>query len=170
MSWLGDDTPLGWAITLAYAIGAGVTLHAARGVREVGARRFVVLSGLALAALAVNKQLDLQTLVFRAGRSATFTLGLYEQRDRLHVIFPVLVGAVLVVVLVLLAITLRRHVRALATMLVGWALLAAFVVVRVALFSHLVRVLGWTWLESAWPALLELGAITLIAIGARRAR
>ena len=49
-------------------------------------------------------------------------------------------------------------------------LLAAFVVVRVALFSHLVRVLGWTWLESAWPALLELGAITVIAIGARRAR
>lgn len=170
MSWLGDDTPLGWAITLAYAIGAGVTLHAAQRAKGAPAavRRFVVLSGLALAALALNKQLDLQTAVFRAGRSATVALGLYEQRDRLHVIFPVLVGAALVVVLVVLAITLRRHVGRLATMLAGWALLAAFVVVRVALFSHLVRVLGWTWLESEWSALLELGAIALVALSARR--
>lgn len=171
MRWLGDDTPMGWTLTLAYAVGAVLTLRAGLGVSSPAAvRRFVLASGAALVALGINKQLDLQQLVFVAGRSATFALGLYEQRDTLHIAFPLLVAAVLAVLGLLVARGLGAHLRAVAPMLAGFGLLALFIVVRVALFSHLVRVLGWAWLESDASALLELGAIVVITLGALRIR
>ena len=95
-----------------------------------------------LGLLALNKQLDLHRYVFVVGREATIALGWYDQRDRLHVIFPLLVGAALVVVLAALAWRVRAHARAFAPIVLGFVVLAVFVVIRVALFSHLARVLG----------------------------
>ena len=168
---LGDDTPIGWALTLAYAVGALVTLFA--GATTAGppaVRRFVLASGSTLFLLCLNKQLDLQTLVFVGGREALVALGVWERRAALQVLFPIVVGLVLLASLGWLVRALRPHLRLIAPMLAGFGLLAAYVVVRVALFSQLARLLGWSWLESEASALLELAAIVVVALGALRVR
>ncbi len=164
----GDDTPLGWGITVAYFVGAGVTLLAARRL-EGRLARLVCACGALLGALGLNKQLDLQVLVFEAGRRAIAAFDLAAHRDLLSVLFPVLVGLGLFAAALALGLAVRHHVRAMAPMLAGFALYAVFVVLRVALFSHLERVLGWSWLETEATAALELAAIALVAGGAVRA-
>jgi hypothetical protein len=151
----------------AYAIGAVVTFVAAR--RIDGPRgRWVMACAALLVLLGANKQLDLHSTIFALGRRATFALGVYEHRDFLHVLFPMIVGAMMLVVGIALALALRGHARAMAPLLAGFALYAVFLVLRVAVFSHLERVLGWTWLDTEATSLLELAAIALVAGGAMR--
>lgn len=159
---MADEGPLGWIVTGAYFVAAIVALIAAR---RAELRAFSIVCALVSIALGANKQLDLQTHVIALGRRATFALGLYEHRDLLHVLFPILVGAALLVALAIAVHLYWPHRRAIAPVIAGFALLAIFVVLRVALFSHLERVLGWTWLESGLSSILELLAIAVIAIG-----
>jgi hypothetical protein len=160
---VGDESVVGWIVTGAYFAAASVAIAVSRAP-------FHVLSSLALVALGANKQLDLQTHLFTLGRRLTFALGVYEHRDLLHVLFPIAVGLVLAVVLAVIAKLVWRDRRNLAPVLAGFVLLAAFIVVRVAFFSHLARVLGWAWLESETISLVELAAVGLIALGFLRMR
>jgi hypothetical protein len=73
---IGDPSFMGWFTVVAYGI---VALLAAR-VRLKGKDRIWLAVTLGMAALCVNKQLDLQSLFTHIGRVASHHLGWYEQR------------------------------------------------------------------------------------------
>ena len=73
---IGDPSVMGWFTVVAYGI---VALLAAR-VWLKGKDRIWLAVTLGMAALCVNKQLDLQSLFTDIGRFASHHLGWYEQR------------------------------------------------------------------------------------------
>ena len=76
----GDPTPLGWTITLAYALVAWRCAALARGAGDRGARRFWLMLAIGLACLCVNKQLDLQAAVTAYARETAKAAGWYADR------------------------------------------------------------------------------------------
>ena len=79
---IGDPSVMGWATVAAYGACALLAFWAAR-VRPADDRRcfwFWVTVGLLMVVLAVNKQLDLQTLFTDIGRQVARHQGWIEQR------------------------------------------------------------------------------------------
>src|SRR3954454_1780330 len=96
----GDLTFIGWTITFAYFICAGLCFWAGRKEKEQAlgrARRWhapvfwFALCGV-LVALGFNKQLDLQSDLTEIGRNMARSEGWYEQRRTFQKIFVVLFG------------------------------------------------------------------------------
>lgn len=131
-----------------------------------GHRLFWLILAVIMLALAVNKQLDLQTLLTKIGSEHAKTYGWYEDRRSFQVGFiytSVVIGALLG--LALFALTWRQWRRN-ALALLGLTVVGTFVVVRAASFH---RVDVWIGSEIAgirvnW--LLELGGITLVVCAA----
>jgi hypothetical protein len=84
----------------------------------------------------------------------------------MHVLFPFVVGLGLAALGWRAGRSVLPHLALLAPMVAGYGVLGIFVVLRVALFSHLTRVLGWAWLESEATVLLELACVVLVSGGA----
>lgn len=169
IDWFGDDTPMGWAVTVAYFVAALLTFDAARRVgapREV--ERFVRGIAIALAVLGFNKQLDLQTTFFTVGGHLARVVGLGEQRELLHGAWLLAALAALTALAWAGVTRLRAHARRVAPMAIGCAAFVTFVVLRIAVFGRLGAALGIDWLDSELPGLLELAAIALLAVGAQR--
>ena len=168
-SWqigIGDPTPLGWITVAAYAVAALASwrCHAAQGARS--ANRFWLLLTLAMAALGINKQLDLQTALTVFGRAAAKAQGWYEQRHPVQIAF---IGGVAVAGMVTLGALLRlawplAAGRALA--LCGVVFLAVFVLIRASSFNHVDQLLSTQLLGLSVNGVLELGGIAGVALGA----
>jgi hypothetical protein len=172
---LGDNNVMGWLTVVVYLIAAGTSARAAAGLsgpeplikRERG---FWWISAAIMLFLAVNKQLDLQTLFTLIGRCHARLSGWYDIRRIVQRDFILGIAGAGVVALGLLAFLLRGILGRVWPALLGLAFVCLFVVVRAASFHHMDVLLG-TWvlgIKMNW--LLELPGPALVAAVAQRRR
>ena len=171
----GDNNVMGWATVLVYLTAAYVSMRAAQGLRglEGPSRRerwfWWVAAGIMLA-LAVNKQLDLQTLLTLIARCHAQLTGWYDIRRIVQRDFILAVAAGGVGLLTLLTFLLRSILGRVWLALLGLGFVCVFVVVRAASFHHVDSLLG-TWVfgvKMNW--VLELPGPILVAVVASRRR
>jgi heme/copper-type cytochrome/quinol oxidase subunit 3 len=170
-SWrpgIGDPTPLGWATAVAYLVGAVACAWASRRERRAGtggAATWLVLAAL-MAALGVNKQLDLQTAFTAAGRRLAKAQGWYEQRRAYQAAFIAVVAGAGLLALAVLGWFTRRHWRRQGFALLGVVLLVVFVVIRASSFHRVDQMLGARLGTLRLNHVLELGGIACVGLGA----
>jgi hypothetical protein len=171
----GDNNVVGWATVLVYLWAAFAAMRAAQALTgpEGLARRerwfWWVAAGFMLA-LAVNKQLDLQTLLTLLARCHAQLTGWYDIRRIVQRDFILGVAACGVGVLALLTYLLRGILGRVGLALLGLGFVCVFVVVRAASFHHVDSLLG-TWvfgIKMNW--ILELPGPILVAVVAGRRR
>lgn len=156
----GDPTPVGWTITVAYAIVAW------RCWRTPHPRWFWTATAVALALLCVNKQLDLQTEITASLRSLAKEQGWYATRRGVQV------GAVIVALLLVafaagaVLRALRNDLRWIWPAVAGWALIGTYIALRITSLHETDVLLVGGWLPMKWWA--ELLGLALIAWAARR--
>lgn len=174
---IGDPTWEGWATVLIYLMAAVLAWRVARGCGFPPATRrreriFWMMTALIMAALAINKQLDLQSAITAAGRCLAVAQGWYGQRQLLQLGFLVAVAGLAAVFLAGLVLLLRGSGRRSAPAVLGLVFVCLFVLMRAASFHHLDRLLGLpvsglrinTLLEWTGPLLISLGAIRLFRL------
>jgi hypothetical protein len=164
---IGDPTLLGWITVAAYAgvaLLCGWNARRARGF-PVEQRVWIALA-LLLAALAVNKQLDLQSWFTTVGREHAKQQGWYAHRQAVQVAFILGLVAASIGVLLLLRLALGAAWGRYALVACGLALLLTFIVIRAATFHHVDRLLHVQLGALRLNHVMELGAIALVALGA----
>ncbi|MFM1822214.1 MAG: hypothetical protein RI967_480 [Planctomycetota bacterium] len=163
----GDPTPLGWTVTIGYAVAAYAAWRArTAGVRSAGERRFWVALAGALLLLAFNKQLDLQIAVTRLARDFAKEGGWYRERKTLQVALSAAALLAATGAFAWVAWRLRAARARVWPALAGLALLAAYVALRLVSL-HAVD----AWLRAGpIPArdLAEPFALALVLAGALR--
>ncbi|WP_431297618.1 isopropylmalate isomerase [Tabrizicola sp. BL-A-41-H6] len=170
---LGDPNVMGWLTVVVFAAAAIVT--ARRAIRGPFAeetrsreRAFWWFSSVVLACLAVNKQLDLQTLLTEVGRCVAHAQGWYEDRQivQRRFIAGVMVGGV--VFMGWLGFLLRRTVQQTGLAVLGLGFVCIFVAVRAAGFHHVDTLIGTAVAGLHMNWLLELpGPILVMVAGLR---
>jgi hypothetical protein len=166
-----DPSVAGWGITIAYLVASLFCLRSALHSRRVHPYRLSILWWLLsvmLLFLAVNKQLDLQTLLTDIGREWAHRGGWYDQRRAIQyqaILISLTLG------LAGMGITLywiRGVWHRLWLALVGVALLASFVILRAASIHHTGRLLGLRLGEWHFLPLLEVIGAALVGFSAWR--
>lgn len=158
----GDPTPIGWTITVAYALVAWMCLRAR------SPRGFWVALAVILAALCVNKQLDIQTEITAFARSIAKEQGWYGTR---HGVQVAAAAAALVAVagLAFLATgTWRGQLARGWPAIAGIAVIGAYIALRMTSIHEVDAFMVGGPLPAKWWA--ELLGLALIAIGARASR
>ena len=163
---LGDPTVAGWLTVAAYA--ACAVLAALVLQRRVAGRAplFWLLICLAMAFLAVNKQLDLQSLLTAIGRCVARLQGWYGERRAFQRHF---IEGLLVVIALMLALglyLLRRDLRRNGLALLGLVVVAGFVAIRAVGFHHVDAMLNLRVQNLRYNVIFELSGLTLIALNA----
>jgi hypothetical protein len=169
---IGDPTLLGWVTVAAYfaaMLACGrvwrLDLRASRAGETASPTLWLILAVL-LGLLGVNKQLDLQSLATDIGRTLAKRQNWYAQRRELQAAFIVGVGAAGLVLLAVFTWLARREPKRNVTALAGIVLLFAFVMIRAASFHHFDLFIQSRFAGVKWNAILELGGISVVAIGA----
>jgi hypothetical protein len=178
---IGDPSVMGWVTVAVYVLAGSVALatyarapfpRASYGRERV----FWLLLGLILLALAVNKQLDLQSWLTAFGRCVSKEQGWYQ--DRRSVQAMVVLG--LIAAMLALALALWRMMRGTLTRsgvaLLGLVFVLGFVAVRAVGFHHVdalinlrVSNLRLNWLfELTGPTLVILNGLWLLLRRRRR--
>lgn len=165
---IGDPTPAGWLTVAAYALCAllAVAVLLARAGGSARAKTFWLFLCLAMAFLAVNKQLDLQSLLTATGRCISRQQGWYEDRRSVQRGF---IEALLVIIVVVLAGSLfwmRHDLRRNGMALLGLVLVAGFVAVRAVSFHHFDEVINFRVRDVRFNVIFELAGLVLIAVNA----
>jgi hypothetical protein len=122
--------------------------------------------GSVLALLAVNKQLDLQTLLTVLGRCHAIVEGWYDTRQAVQRAFirSVAVGAA--ILLLGLSWFLRDSLRRNFLALCGFAFVLGFVVIRAVGFHDVDQLIGAEWKSVRMNWVLELTGLLLILMAA----
>ncbi|WP_159754323.1 hypothetical protein [Sphingomonas sp. 8AM] len=158
---------VGWATAILYLIAAGLCAAVStRGAR--GERRFWAVVALAMLALGINKQLDLQSLFTQLLRDDALRHGWFAERRSLQLAFILAVaafGAISVLVLRRRLSVLRRNMRLAAG---GVCLVYTYVLIRAASFHHVDRFINAAVLGARWNWIIEIGGILIVAIAALR--
>ncbi len=163
---IGDPHATGWITVAAYASAMLLCYLCQRKSPAGPARQFWVCMALTMAALGLNKQLDLQTWVTQVGRDLALAHGWYTQRRLVQAFF---IGLLLVSGLVARSWLLQRlkgldvYARRAAS---GLVVLGVFVLVRAASFHHVDALLGFAVENVRLNVVLELGGIAIIAYAA----
>lgn len=172
---LGDPTAMGWVTVAVYLAAAAVALvvalqapfPAASRRRE---HRFWALLAAVLLALAVNKQLDLQSYLTALGRCLAQHQGWFDRRRMVQE--AAILG--LLVVMAVFAVALWRRMRGTlarsGAALAGLVLVLGFVAIRAVGFHHVdalikldVMHLRMNWLlELTGPVLISLAGLWLL--------
>ena len=165
---IGDPTFMGWLTVAAYFCAAWLCLRVFKreAAAPAGRASLWLLLAVAMAALGVNKQLDLQSLVTDVGRVLAKRQGWYESRTEVQAVFVRVILALGVASVVLLWFLTRGQFREFRWVLLGWAFLVSFVLIRAASLHVVDRLIGTRHggLRVNW--VLELAGITLIGLGA----
>lgn len=170
---IGDPSWQGWATVLLYLAAMVLALQARRAAFPAATRgrerAFWMLAALILGALAVNKQLDLQSALTALGRCMAQAQGWYGQRRPVQVAFLVGLAVLAVVFLATLLRLMRGSWSRSALPVAGLVFVCTFVLMRAAGFHHLDRLLGVSLpvaglrinaaLEWTGPILIILGAL-----------
>lgn len=171
---IGDPTVGGWVTVAAYGMAALLCFRAYLGRADVITRRekrvWLVLTA-GMAALGINKQLDLQTALVEAAREIARHQGWYENRRPVQAAFVLGVAACALVTLVWMwrGAAQAKAGQGLRRAFFGAVLLAAFVVVRAASFHHVDMLLGESWAGVRLNVALELCGIGWVGFGAVQA-
>ena len=167
---IGDPTFGGWFTVFLYVLAVLTCLRTTVAIRDARPaepdsvafwRNVTVL----MAALGVNKQLDLQTAFTEVGRAIARAYGWYEQRVDVQIAFILLVGFCALATVVLMTARLRRAPASTAVASFGVTFVLAFVFIRAASFHHFDRFIGSTILGFRWNWVLEMGGICLVIAG-----
>ncbi|WP_333815034.1 isopropylmalate isomerase [Tabrizicola sp.] len=172
---LGDNTFMGWLTVFVYALAGVATVAAARAMAaDPLSRRERLFWGGAAAVmlfLAVNKQLDLQTLLTMIGRCHAQLAGWYDDRRAVQKLFILAVAGGGVLSLGVLALVLRGILGRVWAALLGLGFVCVFVVIRAASFHHVDLLISGTALGVRINWLLELpGPLLVILVALRRRR
>jgi hypothetical protein len=161
---IGDPSFMGWFTVFAYGVGAILAARAWFGTKD----RIWLAVALGMAALCVNKQLDLQSLFTDIGRVAAYHEGWYERRREFQkwFVLAAIAGAGIgggCFIWRYPAFWLRHKL-----LTAGVFFLLTFIIVRAISFHHVdgmlkVKLLG---VKVNWA--LELGGILLVSIAAVR--
>lgn len=166
---LGDNHLMGWLTVLVYLAAGVASLWAARALGREGLagreRRFWWIAGGLMLFLAVNKQLDLQSLLTMVARCHASLNGWYDVRRGVQRAFIYAVAGGGLVVLLLLALMLRGILGRVWPALAGLGVVSVFVVIRAASFHHVDGLIGTTALGFRVNWLLELPG-PLLVLGA----
>lgn len=170
---IGDDHPVGWLTVLVY-LAAGIAsaraaLRCGRDGAERAERRFWWIAAAVLLFLAVNKQLDLQSLLTMVARCHAALAGWYDDRRGIQKAFIWLVAGGGVAALGLLALLLRGILDRVGLALIGLCFVCGFVVIRAASFHNMDGLLGSMAAGMKVNWLLELpGPLLVLAVALRR--
>jgi len=174
-SWrpgIGDPTFAGWLTVVLYLlasvlcyrrVGTAKRLEAKSGP---GAQQFFwFLLALAMFFLAINKQLDLQTLLTEIGRDVADSQGWYEDRRPIQRLFVFGVAVTGGVALIGVLWWQRRFWRSQWLTSLGLVSLLTFVLIRASSFHHVDAFLGSSLggLRMNW--IFEIGGILCIIVG-----
>lgn len=162
---VGDPSLAGWATAAGYgatALLCGVLAARRRGRAD---RLFWAAAALGLAALAANKQLDLQSALTAAGRCVSQMQGWYDDRRAVQAAVVSVSLGVAAMAAVWLLWRMRRALAATWPALLGGVFLMAYGAIRAAGFHHAAPPVGLD-LDAAHVGLLEPAGIALIALNA----
>lgn len=162
----GDPSAMGWATVAAYGLAAVLCLLVALRRRETGEGPFWGLLCVLLAALAVNKELDVQSALTALGRCVAQIQGWYGARRDVQLGFVLAIVTVGVAALAWVAWRLRRNLPATWLALLGMFCVMTFVAVRAVGFHHVDELINLRLHDVRMNALLELTGIVLIAANA----
>lgn len=163
---IGDPTLAGWLTVVAYAL---CCLLAWRVVARLGrgrVRLFWVLVTLAMGFLAVNKQLDLQSLLTSIARCVAQAQGWYAERRATQKEFIEGLIAAIAATLLLALYLMRRHLRQNGLAILGLVLVGGFVAIRAVSFHHFDSFLKGQFHSVRFNVLLENSGLVLIALNA----
>ena len=167
---IGDPTFTGWLTVVAYFATAYLCWRAAAKASMNKKEKWFWTGLTALMVfLGLNKQLDLQTALTFIGRDLAKAGGWYENRRIVQGIFVVGIGLGGIAITTGLVWTFRRELKRLRLAFIGLGCLVCFVVIRAASFHYIDSFLKMAPLGLRMNAILELGAIALIAWPAWRA-
>jgi len=168
---IGDPTVMGWLTVVAYFGAALLCFREARTekFRTTNDRKmFWSVLTVLLVFLGFNKQLDLQTLLTLTGRRISIAQGWYEYRRFVQVVFVAMIAATGFFSVWIMNRLVRKYPD-LRLALVGFVALLGFVVVRAASFHHIDQLINFRLAGVKMNWVLELGAIALVSLGARKA-
>ncbi len=162
---IGDPTTLGWATVAAYGLTAGLAARVAWSL--TGRDRLIwAATALLLALLMVNKQLDLQSFLTAAARCHAVEAGWYEDRRAVQRLFILGVAGTAVTGFALAAWIFRGSLVRNFLLLTGMFLLLAFIAIRAAGMHGVDAFIGLTVGPARMNHVLELGAISILALAA----
>jgi len=165
---IGDPTFVGWLIFAAYitaAILCGRCAYFSRKNRQSKHWKFWLTITILLALLAINKQLDFQTLLTDIARNMARKQGWYDQRQGFQIFVISAIAAVGTAMIILSAGILRNN-KPLSLTFIGLILLLTFIVIRAASLHSVDQIIAMEVVGIKLRYLLELAAITCIAISA----
>ena len=162
-SGVGDQSLVGWLITIGYLVGAFLCLRAARSAGGEEVRLWLCL-GLVFLLLGVNKQLDIHSLITGMLRDLLKAGGLYQDRRIFQAIFIALIVIAGAVGMTKLARRFRGSRAAVKLAIFGVTCTLLFVIVRAASFHHADEMLSLQLGGVKAHAAIELlGVATVIA-------
>jgi len=167
---LGDPTPMGWFTVFAYfATGVLCLSCAAKPLfssefddQKIDLRFWLTLAAL-MFLLAVNKQLDLQTLMTMFLKSIAGATGLYDARRVLQLVFIVAIVAGGTWLAWKFFVKYRRSAERNRLAVIGLALLVVFVAIRATSFHYMDSLINATFAGLRLNWIFEIGSIGLIA-------
>jgi len=167
---IGDPTVIGWLTVAAYFFAVVCCfivwrLNVKKGIHDL----FWPALTLLLVFLGINKQLDLQTLLTQIARDFLKSQGEYAHRRPLQVAFIAGVALVCLITITVCFYFIRKNLDVIWPALLGIILLLGFVVIRAASFHHVDAFLAARIGGMKWNWIFELGGIALITTGALRA-
>lgn len=138
---IGDPGVVGWLIVALYAVTAIFALSMLtkanlRNSIDKLERIFWLILALMLIALAINKQLDLQSFFTAFGRCLSRLQGWYENRRDFQVSFILAVLSLMPITMFVLWFTLRQSIRKNWLCFLGIVFIFGFVAIRAAGFHY----------------------------------
>ncbi len=162
---IGDPTTIGWLTVALYFIASMLSVLVF--YRQSGTRGiFWLFLSVVLFALAINKQLDLQSALTATGRCVAQAQGWYAERRAFQLKFIISIVAVSFLVALLLFWMMRRELRKIWLALAGISLLIAFVAIRAVGFHHFDQFIGYKIGSIRMNWALEIGGIAMIGANA----
>jgi len=162
---IGDPTIIGWLTVASYFIVSVFSVLVF--FRQSGRNRifWLFLSAL-LFALAINKQLDLQSALTAVGRCLSQAQGWYAERRSFQLSFIISIIIASLLIAVILFWTMRRELRHIWLALTGIALLLAFIAIRAVGFHHFDQFIGYEVGSVRVNWAFEIGGIAMIGVNA----
>jgi len=170
---IGDPTFTGWLTVFCYFGAAYYCFRAWRRAQRLGPNAYKLqwawgTLAVGMAALGVNKQLDLQSFFTVVARQHALDHGWYQDR---RILQAWLVRGIVVAGLaagVWVTWYMRKHLKHFAVAAAGAIFLGVFIVIRASSFHHVDAVLRSEAFGVRFNALFELSGIACVAWNARR--
>ena len=144
-SWqpgIGDPNATGWLTVGMYLLTSALAIWVLRRQGRSAGRGFWIFIVLMMLALAVNKQLDLQSALTAAGRCLARMQGWYDDRRAVQEMFIAWTAVIMLLTVLLMAAILRRHLARNWVALLGLGVLCGFIVMRAAGFHNFDLLIG----------------------------